>query len=129
MDDINNEIINNPQNFLIQGNDALSFAEMNNKKRSRGSSFCSKSKNGLYNLDYSNNNISNNNIINQYMTKGANNRPLNTISNNYNTNINPLLNSRNNLLDNSIQNNNKKSFYRLTLPKKTDMTILDNLDE
>ena len=108
MDDINNDIINNPQNFLIQGNDALSFAEINNKKRSRGSSFCSKSKNGLYNMEYSNNNIINNNIINPNISKGGNNRPLNTISNNYNTNINPLLNSRNNLLDNSIQNNNKK---------------------
>ena len=127
MDDINNDIINNPQNYLIQGNDVLSFAEMNNKKRSRGSSFCSKSKNGLYNMDYSNN-IINNNIINQNISKGVNNRPLNTISNNYNTN-NPLLNSRNNLLDNSITNNNRKSVYRFTLPKKTDVSILDNLDE
>ena len=129
MDDINNDIMNNPQNFLIQVNDALSFAEMNNKKRSRNSSFCNNSRNGLYNMDYSNNNIINNNIINQNNSRVANNRPLNTISNNYNTNINPLMNSRHNLLDNSIQNNNKKSFYRLTLPKKTDVSILDNLDE
>jgi hypothetical protein len=129
MDDINNDIMNNPQNFVIQVNDALNYAEMNNKKRSRNSSFCNNSRNGLYNMDYSNNNIINNNIINPNNSRVANNRPLNTISNNYNTNINPLLNSRNNLLDNSVQNNNRKSFYRLTLPKKTDVSILDNLDE
>ena len=91
------EISKKIQNFLIQVNDALSFAEMNNKKRSRNSSFCNNSRNGLYNMDYSNNNIINNNIINQNNSRVSNNRPLNTISNNYNTNINPLMISRHNL--------------------------------
>ena len=140
MDEINNDIINNPQNFNGPGNnnkikimsDELNLDEINNnKKRSRGSSFCSGYKNGLYNMENSNANY-NNNIINVYSNKGVNNRPLNTVINNYNSNNNQILNSKPNLLlDYSTQNNiyNKKSFIKQTIAKKSDISLLDNLDE
>ena len=138
MDEINNDIVNNPQNFNGQGNDnknqiisdVLNLDEMNNnKKRSRGSSFCSGYKNGL-NIESSN---INNNIINVYSNKGFNNRPLNTVGNNYySNNNNQILNSRPNILfDNSTQNNiyNKKSFIKQTIAKKSDISLYDNFDE
>ena len=140
MDEINNDIINNPQNFNDQGNnnkikqtiDVLNLDEINNnKKRSRGSSFCSGYRNGL-NMENSNANY-NNNIINVYSNKGINNRPLNTVGNNYySNNYNQILNSKPNiLLDNSVQNNiyNKKSFIKQTIAKKSDISLLENFDE
>ena len=140
MDEINNDIINNPQNFNDQGNnnkikqtiDVLNLDEINNnKKRSRGSSFCSGYRNGL-NMENSNANF-NNNIINVYSNKGINNRPLNTVGNNYySNNYNQILNSKPNiLLDNSVQNNiyNKKSFIKQTIAKKSDISLLENFDE
>ena len=141
MDEINNDIINNPQNFNGPGNmyknkqtnDVLNFEEINNnKKRSRGSSFCSGYRNGL-NIENSNANYNNNNIINVYSNKGFNNRPLNTVGNNYySNNYNQILNSKPNiLLDSSVQNNfyNKKSFIKQTIAKKSDISLLDNFDE
>ena len=165
IDDNNNNIGNN--SIIINGdgndnkikiiNDALSMADIHNKKskRSRGSSFCSVYRNG-YIMD--NNNIINNNLSNNYINKGMNNRPLNTMGNNYHSNYyynlnsnqninissnNPQLNSRYNIIDNnSINNNiynnyiynnninNKKSFIRLTVGRKSNNgSFLENFEE
>ena len=142
MDDINNNNGNNLHNSNEQGNDikiklmndSLNIAENKNKKMSRRSSFASGYKNDFYNMENANNTI-NNNVINQYDNKGTNNRHLNTISNNYYSNNlnNPFLNSRQNILDNSINNinnnNNRKSLFKLTIAKKADNSLLENLEE
>ena len=144
MDELNNNLVNNQDNYNNQGNefkiriinDGLNFADNINKKKSRGSSFCSGYKNDFYNIENMNNTL-NNNIINQYGTKGTNNRHLNTISNNYYSNNynlnNNLFNSNQNILENSINNiyniNPKKSFLRLTMAKRTDASIIENIDE
>ena len=129
----NSNIYNGQGNEIKIRNDNLSIPEINNKK-SRGSSFESRFKN---NIDNSNNNI-NNNIVN----KGINNRPLNTISNNYypndyynnfnntirNININnnnQQINNRYYSIDNNNLYNNTSSFIKCTIARKTDTSNLE----
>ena len=123
---------NNKRRYI---NDELSLGEINNR-RSRGSSYGSGNRNRY-------NNMENNNII----YKGINERPLNTIANNYypnnnynlnnsiqniNINNNPQINNRYNSIimpNNSFKNNFINNKIRLTMGRKGNNSFIENTEE
>ena len=138
-----NSIINNGQGYgnrMQNINDALSYAE-NNNKRSRGSSLGSGNRNGYYNIDNINNGYNNN------PNRGTYNRYLNTAGNNFysnynlnNSNQNIIINNNNNyqnnrynsIGNNSINNNyynSRKSRIKMALARKNNYSYIDNLEE